>query len=189
MAYGIKTMSSLFFIFLKLAISTFGGGMAMVPVLKCEAVENHKWLCEEEFIEMMVVTQSAPGVIAIKFAVYLGYRVAGLGGVFSALLGLSMPSVFIMILLAALISSGQGMETVDKFFFGVRPTVVALILGVGLNMGRNSMKSFFDFALFLFCLVLLVFFACHPLLVILIGALAGIARNKLGPKSEKEVIP
>ncbi len=189
MTYSIKTMSSLFFIFLKLAIATFGGGMAMVPILKREAVETHNWLSEEQFVEMMVVTQSAPGVIAIKFAVYLGYRAAGLGGVFFALLGLSIPSVFIMTFLAALISSGQGMETVDKFFFGVRPTVVALILGVGLNMGRNSLKSFFDFALFLFCLVLLVFFSCHPLLVILIGALAGIAKNKLGPQADKEVAP
>ena len=67
--------------FLRLGAFTFGGGLAMLPLLRQEVVERHGWITEEELIDMYAVAQCAPGIIAVNTSVMAGYRIAGFGGV------------------------------------------------------------------------------------------------------------
>ena len=79
--------TALYFSFLRLGALTFGGGMAMLPLMQHEVVERHHWATEEELIDMYAIAQCAPGIIAINSATYVGHHVAGVLGSIAAVLG------------------------------------------------------------------------------------------------------
>ena len=74
------SLPKLFGIFFRVGAFTFGGGYAMLPIIQRELVDKQGWLKEEDFIDMIGLTQSAPGPVAVNSAIYLGYRLGGLGG-------------------------------------------------------------------------------------------------------------
>ena len=90
----------LFITFFKIGATTFGGGYAMIPVIRQEMVSAKNWLTNEEFVDVLAVAQSSPGAVAINSAVFIGYKLAGIPGSFSALLGVVLPSFLIILLVA-----------------------------------------------------------------------------------------
>ena len=91
----------LFITFFKIGATTFGGGYAMLPIIKREVVERHGWISEEEFVDVLAVAQSSPGAVAVNSAVFIGCKLYGYLGAFVALLGSVLPSFLIILLIAA----------------------------------------------------------------------------------------
>ena len=91
---------SLFISFLKIGAFTFGGGYAMVPLIEREVIDNRGWVQREDFLDLLTIAQSAPGPIALNTAVFVGYRIAGIWGALSSLLGIVIPSFTIILLVA-----------------------------------------------------------------------------------------
>ena len=85
----------LFLTFLKIGAFTFGGGYAMIPIIQRETVEKHGWVNDDEILEMLAISESTPGPIAINSATFVGYRVAGFWGSLAATCGVVLPSLFI----------------------------------------------------------------------------------------------
>lgn len=166
----------IFTVFFKVGAFTFGGGFAMIPIIQREVVNNHQWISDEEFIDMIAVTQSAPGPVAVNSAVFLGFRLAGMTGALTALAGVVLPSFLIILMVAVFLTNAGQHILIQKFFAGVRPAVVALILAAGLGMGKKSLRTSSDYLVGAVSLGLLLFLNIHPILLILSGALWGAGR-------------
>lgn len=180
------TFLNLFTTFFKIGIFVFGGGYAMLPLIEEEVVTHYQWMTTEEFIDMLAITQAAPGPVAINASIFIGYQMLGFSGALVALLGTTLPSFSIILLLASFLSSQSETGYLSRFFSGVRPAIIALILGVGLKTGNKVIKSAFSLILSSTALVLLIIFDLHPILLIFSGALIGLLYT-LWQKKTKEV--
>ena len=131
-------LTELFFSFLKIGAFTLGGGYAMIPLVREEVVEKKCWMHDEEFLNMLALAQSAPGVMAVNTAFFIGYKLRGYAGVFAAVLGSILPSFTIILLIAAVFTRFREMPAVEAVFKGIRPAVVALIAAPLWKMARSA---------------------------------------------------
>jgi chromate transporter len=120
----------LFYEFFKIGLFTFGGGYAMIPLLK-EAVLGHNWLSEEMFYDFIGVTESTPGPIAVNMATYVGSTQAGIPGALIATLGVVLPSYLIILLVASILKNFLKNRYVQHFLDGLKPVVLGFILATG----------------------------------------------------------
>ena len=125
-----KTCLLLFIEFFKIGLFTFGGGYAMIPLIK-ELVLKYDWIAEEEFYNFLGVCESTPGPIAINMATFVGAEQGGILGSICATLGVVMPSLIIIILVASILNKFIKNKYVQFFLKGVKPVVVGLILSTG----------------------------------------------------------
>lgn len=123
----------LFFTFFKIGALTFGGGYAMIPFVR-EQVLLHGWLTEEELLNMIAVSESTPGPIAVNMATFVGSNEAGILGSAVATLGVVLPSFIIILVISALLKNFLKYKGVKAFLSGVRPCVVSLILGTAITV-------------------------------------------------------
>ena len=174
--------------FFKIGAFTIGGGYAMLPVMQKDLVDRLGWLDEQEFMETIAVTQSAPGAIAVNTAILIGKKMAGLPGVAAGCLGVVLPSFLIILTIAMFFQDILNWSPAVNFFSGVRPAVVALIAHVAWKMGRKLIVNKFYLALFLAALAMIVLVpALHPVWVILGSGIATIAWTAAGqPAKEAE---
>ena len=124
---------TLFVTFFEIGLFTFGGGYAMISLIR-EKVLEFGWLTEEELLNMIAVSESTPGPIAVNMATFVGSRQGGILGSIVATLGVVLPSFIIILLISALIGNFLKYKGVQAFLGGVRPCVVALILGTSATM-------------------------------------------------------
>ncbi len=130
----------LFLTFAKIGAFTFGGGWAMISIIQREIVEKHKWIEQNEFLDLLAVAQSMPGILAVNISVVIGDRLKGLKGSVSAAIGAILPS-FVMILAIAIFLTPDTIKNNDvlsRIFKGIRPAVVALIVAPVLTTARSA---------------------------------------------------
>ncbi len=123
----------LFLTFFEIGALTFGGGYAMIPFVR-EQVLLHGWLTEEELVNMIAVSESTPGPIAVNMATFVGSNEAGILGSALATLGVVLPSFIIILIISALLKNFLKYNGVKAFLSGVRPCVVSLILGTAITL-------------------------------------------------------
>ncbi len=123
----------LFLTFFEIGALTFGGGYAMIPFVR-EQVLAHGWLTEEELLNMIAVSESTPGPIAVNMATFVGSNEAGILGSVFATLGVVLPSFIIILIISALLKNFLKYNGVKAFLSGVRPCVVSLILGTATTL-------------------------------------------------------
>ena len=128
----------LFWTFIKIGTFTLGGGYAMIPLVEREVVDAHGWLSREEFLSMLALAQSAPGIIAVNTAIFVGYAIKGWRGVIFTVLGAVLPSFLIILLIAAVFTRFKDMPQVEAVMKGVRPAVVALIAAPLYRMAKSA---------------------------------------------------
>ena len=123
----------LFLTFFQIGALTFGGGYAMIPFVR-EQVLLHGWLTEEELLNMIAVSESTPGPIAVNMATFVGSNEAGVLGSACATLGVVLPSFIIILIISALLKNFLKYQGVKAFLSGVRPCIVSLILGTATTL-------------------------------------------------------
>ena len=123
----------LFLTFFEIGALTFGGGYAMIPFVR-EQVLLHGWLTEEELLNMIAVSESTPGPIAVNMATFVGSNEAGILGSIAATLGVVLPSFIIILIISSLLKNFLKYNGVKAFLSGVRPCVVSLILGTAATL-------------------------------------------------------
>ena len=128
----------LFWTFLKIGTFTLGGGYAMIPLVEREVVDNRKWISRDEFLSMLALAQSAPGIIAVNTAIFVGYAIRGWRGVLFTVLGAVLPSFVIILLIAAVFTRYKNMPEVEAVMKGIRPAVVALIVSPLYRMAKTA---------------------------------------------------
>lgn len=163
----------LFYTFFRIGGFTIGGGYAMLPLIERDVVTRNGWVDSEEFLDMIAIAQSAPGVLTINSAIIVGYKIARMPGALVATLGAALPSFIIIVVIASFfIRFGQN-RLVESFMRGARPAVVALLFYAAYSMGRKGIKDIPGMGVGLVGLVLLAFLGAHPILVIIMGGVAG----------------
>lgn len=130
----------LFLTFLLIGAVSFGGGYGMISLVR-EQVLAHGWLTESEFLDMIAVSESTPGPLAVNMATFIGSSQAGFPGALVATLGVVLPALLIILLIAAVLKNLLRYRGVEAFLSGVRPTVVGLILGTAVVLGLATLFS------------------------------------------------
>ena len=161
LAYSVNenmqtSLFKIFETFFRIGLFTFGGGYAMIPL-----------------IERDVVEQSAPGVFAVNMAVFIGYRLRGKRGALAASLGCVLPSVIIILCIAAFFRQFRHIEVVNNVFKGVRPVVVAPIAVPVFNVGRSAKLGWSTVWIPVLSALLIVFMGVSPIYVIIVAGIAG----------------
>lgn len=123
----------LFLTFLKIGAVSFGGGYGMISLIR-EEILNHSWLCEEDLLNMIAVSESTPGPLAVNMATFIGSETGGVLGALVATLGVVLPSFIIILIIAAILQNLLKYKGVKAFLNGVRPCVVALILATAFTL-------------------------------------------------------
>ena len=171
----MKLLIEMFVSFFKIGAFTIGGGYAMLPLIQREVVKKKKWIDEEDFLDMVVVAQSAPGPLAVNISVFTGYRVKGIPGLFATVLGATLPSFMIIILVASVFIGIESNPIVESIFKGIRPAVVALIAVPVIKLGKSAKVNRKNFILPAAVAVLVAFLKVNPIYVILALIIIGIA--------------
>ena len=114
MKHSLKDLWKIFAAFFKIGAFTFGGGLAMIPLIQKEAVEKQKWITDDDILEIIAIAESTPGPIAINSATFVGYRAAGILGSACATLGVVLPSFVLILLLSFVLRQFQELEAVRQ---------------------------------------------------------------------------
>lgn len=165
-------MLQLFLSFLKIGAFTFGGGYAMIPIIEHEVIDRRSWIGRQEFLDLLTLAQSAPGPISLNTAVFVGYKLRGLGGALAAIAGIILPSFVIILLIALFFAEIRHNEWVDAAFRGMRPAVVALIVAPVLSLSRGMHRAMY---LLIAATALAVWaLGWSPMLILALGGIGGI---------------
>ncbi len=134
----------LFFTFFQIGAFTFGGGYAMISLIR-EKVLEHGWLSEEALVNMIAVSESTPGPIAVNMATFVGSSQSGVLGAIIATLGVVLPSFIIILLISAFAKSFMEKKWVKAGLSGIRPAVVGLIFGTAVTLFISEVVGFAGF--------------------------------------------
>ena len=137
----MNILLDLFFTFARIGVCTFGGGLAMLPILQREVVEKKGWATEDDLTDYYAIGQCTPGVIAVNTATFVGRTQAGIPGGIIATLGVVFPSLVIILLIAAFLQNFAHLPVVIHAFNGIRACVCALILSSRFKLGRSALKN------------------------------------------------
>ena len=143
-----KIWLRVFFLFMKIGLFTFGGGYAMIGLIRREIIDRRKWITPEEFTDMIAVSESTPGPLAINSATYVGYKVGGFLGALFATIGVVIPSFVIIFVISLFLERFLEFKVVAAAFQGIQVAVVFLILNAGWKMLKQMKKNAFNLILF-----------------------------------------
>ena len=175
----------LFISYLKIGFFGFGGGYAMLSLIHNEVVLQNAWLTNEEFTNIVAISQMTPGPIAINCATYIGYKQEKLLGAVFATLGMVLPSFVIIYLISLFFNQFLSITAVASAFRGIQVCVVFLILSAGLKMLKKIKKTPFTLlvmALTFTCMLTFSIFAVNfsSILYILISGSVGLLLYAIG---------
>ena len=170
----MKKLLELYCTFFRIGGLTFGGGMAMLPMLKREIVEKYGWATEEELLDIYAIGQCTPGVIAVNTSTYIGYQQGKLVGSIFATLGMNSPSLIIISLIASILKEFMALPIVLHALAGIRITVCALMLNTVFSLMKSGIKDKLGVLLFLFGFLLATFTPIPTILLVVCAAVIGI---------------
>lgn len=168
--------------FFKIGLFTIGGGYAMIPLIRSEVVEKKKWMSEEEFLDILAMSQALPGIFAVNFSIYIGQRLRGLRGSLALVLGVILPSFLIILAVAMFFVNFAENRVVAAVFKGMRPAVVALLAGPCVSLARSAGISLTNVWLPIFTALAIWLLGVSPVYVIVLVAVGGFMYGKFGEK-------
>ena len=181
----MKELLELFLTFAKIGVMTFGGGMAMLPILEREVVQNKHWATEEELVDYFAIGQCTPGIIAVNTATFVGQKRKGAMGGITAALGVVFPSLVIITILAGLITNFAHLAWVQNAFAGIQVCVCVLILNAVLKLLKKSVVDKRTAVIFVIVLLGNMLLSVSPVWFVLLSALSGIVLKNLEGRAAK----
>lgn len=169
-----KTLVELFFVFFKIGAVTFGGGLAMLPIIEKELVIKRNWVTKDTLLDYFAIGQATPGIIAVNVATFLGYSRAGILGAIIATLGVVTPSIIIISIIAKFLSGFSENVTVKKALAGINVVVAALLTKVLWGFRKKIFSSILAFILFLLAFLGVAFFNVNTILVVVASIFIGL---------------
>jgi chromate transporter len=173
----------IFTVFAKIGAFTIGGGYAMIPLIQAE-MSRRGWISDEELPDIVALSQSAPGVMAVNISIFAGHKLRGFKGSVAATLGSITPSFLIILAIAMFFTAFKDNPWVVRAFKGIRPVVIALIAVPMVNMAKKSCKSWLHWLLAVGSLVLVAFLNVSPIYIILCVLVIGFTVSYYGMKKE-----
>jgi len=179
---SVRKQLLLFWIFFIIGSFTIGGGYAMILMMKRYLVEQYHWLKDDEFYDMLAISQVTPGPIAVNMATFVGYTQGGVLGSSLATLGVSIPAVAVIIIIAVFFPGFKDNVWVQRFFAGVIVGIVAQIATIVLDMSKRQKWTVISAVVCASSLAILFFVhQVSPIWLILGGGLVGLAIEGFKP--------
>jgi chromate transporter len=170
----MKKIWIIFWTFFKIGSFTFGGGFAMIPLIEREIVDKKKWITQSDMIDILTISQSFPGAVAVNTAIFIGRRVGGYIGALSALIGVILPSFLIIIIVAKIFEYISSIDAVIAALKGVSSAVIALLVVTALRVGKASIKYKISPLITVIALILLLVIGIHPIYIVMLGIALGL---------------
>ncbi len=165
----------LFCSFVKIGTFTFGGGYAMLPVIEREVVAKRNWVDEKDWLDMVVIAQTAPGILAMNISILVGSKTYGKRGAVVAALGSALPSFFVILIFAIFVSRVQESPIADKMFRTVRPAIVALIAVPVFSLGKSANVNIYSVWYVIAIAIAIALLGVSPIYIIMGAITIGIA--------------
>ena len=184
---------TLMFTFMKVGALTFGGGYAMIPIIQEVVAHKKKWISEAEILDVIVISESTPGPIAVNTATYVGYKVGGILGSIFATLGLAIPSFVIIFVISFFYKDFMQWKVIAAMFKGLKIGVILLLINAVIKLKKGVKVNLLGIILFVIAFsVMMVFsfininFRYLSLCLILLGILVGVTLTALGKMEENK---
>ena len=168
----------LFSDFFKIGAFTLGGGYAMIPIIQSEVVDKHKWIDKEEFLDLIAIAQSCPGVFAINISTFIGYKMRKEKGAICSALGTALPSFMIILLIAMCFHRFMDIPWIAAMFNGIRPAVVALIAVPTFNLAKSANITLANCWIPILSALLIWAMHVNPIFVIIAAGVGGYIYGK-----------
>ncbi len=181
----------LFITFFMIGLFTFGGGYAMLPLIQEQVIAND-WMTNEQIVDFIAVSESTPGPFAVNISTYVGNQTGGIPGGICATLGVVMPSFIVILIVAKYFAQFRNSKAVNGCMTGLKPAVIGMIGSAVVSVGTTvffpsgwNVAVFgglpFYLSLIIFAgTVILAFRKAHPILIIALSAVLGIAAGYAG---------
>lgn len=177
--FSLSRLSELAKLFLKIGVIGFGGPAAHIAMMEDEVVKRRQWLTRSQFLDLVGATNLIPGPNSTEMAIHIGYIYGGLLGLIVAGVGFIFPAVIITAIFAYIYTEFGSLPQIAPLFYGIKPVVIAVILGALWRLGQKAMKS--RQLLIIVCLVvLLLLLGINEVIALLLGGLFGIIGLKIG---------
>lgn len=162
-----------FITFFRIGLFTIGGGYAMIPLIENEIVDKRKWINKEDFLDLLALAQTAPGIFAVNIAIFIGYKLHKFWGAFIMTMGTVLPSFLIILAIALFFRQFQHIEIIEKIFMGIRPGVVALIAVPTLKMAKSANINIYNIWIPIVSALLIWLLGVSPIYIIILSGLGG----------------
>ena len=173
----------IFWVFAKIGAFTIGGGYAMIPIIQAE-MSRRGWISDDDLPDIVALSQSAPGVMAVNISIFAGHKLRGIKGSIAATLGSITPSFLIILGIAMFFTAFKDNPYVERAFKGIRPVVISLIAVPMVNMARKSCKNVWTWLVAAASLVLVAFLNVSPIYIILCVLVLGFSITYYRMKKE-----
>lgn len=180
MKKNLKFYLTLFWSTFSLSAFTVGGGYVIVPLMRKKFVEELEWIDEEEMLNLVAISQSAPGPIAVNAAIMVGYRIAGVPGVFVSIFGTVLPPLIIITVIAQFYAAFKENRIVNALLLGMRAGVAAVIIDVIIEMAGKILKTKDKISIMIMIIALaadIIFDVNAALIIILSGVFGALYYN------------
>lgn len=171
----MNVLIELFIVFFKLGAFTIGGGIAMLPLLQNTLINEKKWFTKEEFMDIVAVCQSLPGVVAINMATYVGYKKKGLAGSIVSTFGVVIPSFTMILIIAKFITSLGDNSVLMGAMAGLRAAALGMVAVAMIQLMPAAVKSKWSLLAAVAAFTLIAVLRVNTAYVILLFAVIGIA--------------
>lgn len=151
----------------------------MIPLIEREVVDRYRWIEKRDFVDLLAIAQSSPGVLAVNMSIFIGYKLRGVRGSVAAALGNVLPSVVIILLIALFFNKFREYEVVNNVFMGIRPAVVALIASPVFSVAKSAKIGWTNVWIPVLSALLIVAFGVSPIYIILIAGIGGYLWGRL----------
>lgn len=168
------TLIKLYFIFVKIGAILIGGGYVILPILTDELCKKEELIAESDLIDYFALSQSLPGIIAANISMFTGYKLKGLCGAITAMLGIITIPFITISLLATILQTLSGNNYLHAAFWGIGISVAALILLTAREIWQKSNKNIFFYSIFVLSLIALIYFKLSPVTVIITFSILGV---------------
>ena len=175
----MRVIWELFISFFKIGAFTFGGGYAMLPLIEKEIVEKRGYATSEEIMDYFAIGQCTPGVIAVNTATFVGHKKAGVKGAAAATLGVIVPSIIIITVIAMCLSFIYKYPVVQNILSGIRIAVAVLIFNAVVSMFKKGCKDIFGIILAIVSFLVFAFLSVSPVIMVIVGVVCGIFFSKI----------
>ena len=174
----------LFWTFFKIGAMTFGGGLAMMPIMRREVVEKEHWVDDDDIIQILVISETTPGVFAVNAATFIGYKIAGFWGSVVATLGVVVPSFIIISIISLFIVQFKELTLVSYAFYGIQAGVSILILRAAMKLSKKVRFNIFATAIFASSILVALFTGISVIYILIVSAILGLLYGFLNSVKE-----
>ena len=184
----MRELLKLFWAFVVIGATTFGGGYSIMPVLERELIKKRGWLTMDEVLDFFTIAQITPGVLAVNIATFTGHKRKGITGGILATIGFVLPGISLMLLISVFVEHFAEYQIVANALKGIRLAVCALVLKMIIQLCKGFFKDFRAVLICLTAFTLSAVFSISPVFIILGAGIAGffLFPNAVNKKEDKE---